>query len=201
MAGGITMKKICSAMVVFSLAAFLLFTTVSIAPAQQAGPYVGVFGAFVVPEDLDLDNGGEIELDESWALGAKVGYIIPQLPWMAVELEYTYLAEQEYEHCNDCNFSSHNVMGNLLFRYPVGKIHPFIGFGLGISNATVEEGSWDDDDTGIASQFIIGVNFELMPNLSADLAYKYLYSEYEFNDIDTEAGNHLFQAGLNFHFK
>jgi len=92
------------------------------------------------------------------------------------------------------------VMANILFRYPQGKIHPFVGAGLGLSNATLEEGAWDDDDTAFASQFIAGVNFEIAPNLSAELAYKYFYSEYEFEGDDAEVGNHIFQAGINFHF-
>lgn len=199
------MKKIISRFVfVFSLAAFLLITTVSIAPAQQAGPfYVGVFGAFVMPEDLELEHGSDISLDDSWALGVKGGYIIPQVKFLAVELEYTYMGEQDFDETNrDGNISSHNFMANILFRYPEGKIHPFVGAGLGLSNASIEvdDVNWDDDDTAFASQFIAGVNFELAPNLSAELAYKYFYSEYEFDGDDTEAGNHLFQVGLNYHF-
>jgi len=196
------MKKIYRSIVIFSLAAFLLFTTVSIAPAQQAGPfYVGVFGAFVMPDDLELENRPDISLDDSWAIGVKGGYIIPQVNFLAVELEYTYLGEQDFdEPYRDGNISSHNVMANILFRYPQGKIHPFVGAGLGLSNATLEEGAWDDDDTAFASQFIAGVNFEIAPNLSAELAYKYFYSEYEFEGDDAEVGNHIFQAGINFHF-
>ena len=32
--------------------------------------------------------------DDSWAVGVKIGYIIPQIKWLAVELEYTYLANR-----------------------------------------------------------------------------------------------------------
>jgi opacity protein-like surface antigen len=226
------MKKIYRAIVVFSLAAFLLFTTVSMAPAKPAGPfYVGVFGGFVMPNDLRWsyenedyyhdDDSYDESLDDSWALGVKVGYIIPQVPWLAVELEYTYLAEQDYNktyHAGpytygyDGDFSAHNVMANLLFRCPPGKIHPYVGFGFGLSRATLDEkGTYeqngtvysyhmDKNDTAIAGQFIAGVNFEILPNLSADLTYKYFYCEYEIEDWDVEAGNHIFQAGINFHF-
>ena len=42
----------------------------------------------------------------------------------------------------------------------------------------VDEGEYsesvDKDDTSFAMQFIAGVNFEIMPNISFDLAYKYL---------------------------
>jgi len=222
--GGLIMKRICGALVVFSLTAFLLLTTVPVASAQQAGPfYVGVLGGFVAPDDLEVTKGGgssrDIDVDDSWAIGAKFGYIIPQLKWLAAELEYTYLAKQDYGATisnverYDGDFAAHNVMANVLFRYPQGKIHPYVGFGLGISTATLEETTlggvsvynYDDDDTAFASQFIAGVNFEIAPNISADLAYKYFYSEYDFNDYygidtDVEAGNHLFTAGINFHF-
>ena len=199
------MKKIISRfVVVFSLAAFLLIGTASIAPAQQAGPfYVGVFGAFVMPEDLEMEHESDISLDDSWAVGVKGGYIIPQVKFLAVELEYTYMGEQDFDEPNrDGNISSNNFMANILFRYPEGKIHPYVGAGLGLSRASIENNinHEDDDDTAFASQFIAGVNFELAPNLSAELAYKYFYSEYEFDGDDTEAGSHLFQVGLNYHF-
>jgi opacity protein-like surface antigen len=227
------MKRIFKTLFVFGIAAFLLVTTAQIASAKPAGPfYVGVFGAFVVPEDLEWGSGDddwydddwdiEDDLDESWAVGVKIGYIIPQLRFLAVELEYTYLADQDYGETYlwpdglesyDGDFSAHNLMANLLFRYPNGKIHPYIGFGLGLSRATIEENyrfdedggdvfmaKIDEDDTAFAAQFITGVNFEITPNLSADLTYKYFYSEYDIKGWDVEARNHLFSMGINVHF-
>ena len=226
------MKRIYKAIIIMSLAAFLLLTTAPTAPAQPVGPfYVGVFGGLVVPSDLEVnedgydyhhDNSHDIDVDESWTIGAKFGFIIPQVPWLAAELEYTYLADQDYSDTAyygnsklsaDGDFSAHNVMANLLFRYPFGRIHPYVGFGLGVSMATFEEhdkvkingqtvdsSNYDEDDTAFASQFIAGVNFEIAPNISADLAYKYLYSEYELEYVDVDHGNSLFTLGINFHF-
>ena len=104
-------------------------------------------------------------------------------------------------------------MANLLFRYPQGKIHPYFGGGLGLSKATIEEdyrfeevggnvytAKIDEDDTALATQFIAGVNFEITPNLSADIAYKYFYSEYDIAGWDVEASNHIFSMGINVHF-
>jgi len=214
------MKSISRAMVVFSLAAFLLLTTVSTAPATEAGPfYFGVFGGYVVPEDMELeanDESVDVDLDDSWAIGAKFGYIIPPVKWLAAELEYTYLADQDFDERDgdsriNAEFSAHNVMANLLFRYPEGRIHPYVGFGVGVSMATFEaeadgevedyiSGSVDEDDTALAGQLIAGVNFEISPNWSAELAYKYFYCEYEIEDVDLEAQNHLFTFGINYHF-
>ena len=227
------MQRICKTLLVFGLTVFLLLTTGPTASAQPAGPfYVGVFGGFVMPDDLEwgsgdddwYDDDGDIEedLDESWAVGLKIGYIIPQLRFLAVELEYTYLADQDYgetyhwwdgDESYDGDFSAHNLMANLLFRYPLGRINPYLGFGLGLSRATIEEdyrfeedggdvytAKIDEDDTAFAAQFIVGVNFQITPNLSADLAYKYFYSEYDIAGWDVEARNHIFSTGVNVHF-
>ena len=229
------MKRICRTLVVFILSAFLLLTTAPVTSAQMAGPfYVGVFGGFVMPDDLrwewgydgwGYDHWGYDEsLDDSWAVGVKVGYIIPPVNYLAIELEYTYLAKQDYDdsyytgfygderYSYDGDFSAHNLMINLLFRYPARKIHPYVGFGIGLSRATIEENGisesngevlsyhFDEDDTAFAGQFIAGVNFEIMANLSADITYKYFFSEYEIEGWDAEANNHMFTLGVNYHF-
>lgn len=222
------MKRVSRVLVVFSLAAFLLFTTVSMAPAAAAGPfYVGIFGGYVIPGDMnfeeeDSDLDVDVELDDSWAVGAKIGYIFPYAKWCAIEFEYTYLADQDgdeswtYRDWTDKlsgEFSAHNLMINMLFRYPEGKIHPYVGGGMGMSMANFEikaeelDGdtvvhsvSADKDDTAFAMQFIAGVNFEITPNISIDLAYKYIYCEYDISYLDIESKNNLFTGGINFHF-
>jgi len=223
------MKRICRAMVVLSIAAFLLLTTVSIAPATDKGPfYVGVFGGLVMPDDLEVE-GSDVSLDDSFTLGLKGGYIIPQNPWIAVELEYNYQGEQDFDETIgftaagdrvgiDGNLSSHNLMANLLFRYPKGKVHPFVGGGIGFSMATAEAnvtvqnlGSLkvlDDDDTAFAWQLIAGVNFEVAPQVSVDLTYKYFNADYEFSsdypayvdNFDADSTNHIVALGVNYHF-
>jgi len=38
--------------------------------------YVGIFGGFVAPDELKVDNGPSIKLNNSWAAGAKTGYYL-----------------------------------------------------------------------------------------------------------------------------
>jgi hypothetical protein len=62
----------------------------------RGGPfYAGLFGGYVMPDDLE--NGSNVSLDSSWALGVKGGYIIPTVKWFAVEMEFAYLAEQDID--------------------------------------------------------------------------------------------------------
>jgi len=209
------MTRICRTLVVFSLAVLLLLTAAPTTPAQQTVPfYLGIFGGLVIPSDMHVDGyeynsyyyggsyygrgyyqGRDISLDNSWTIGVKGGYIIPQLNWLAVELEYTYLGKQDFNESRiNGEFGANNLMVNLLFRYPNGRIHPYVGFGTGASlghikinslvdyNGNVHSNVLDKDETAFATQFIGGVNFEITSNWSAELAYKYIYSRYTMNN-------------------
>ncbi len=208
------MKRIGSAVLVFGLATFLLLTTTSIAPAAEAGPYyVGIFGGYVIPDDLKVEGPGgsaDVSLKESWTLGAKFGYIVPKYKWLAFELEYAYLAEQDLDEPGaDGNFSANNLMVNVIFRYPEGKIHPYIGGGIGWSWCSFKAsepgvGSVDESDNAFGWQIIAGVNFEITPKWSADLAYRYFSSKYTINsggdDVDVTTKNSMILIGVNYHF-
>ncbi|MCU0554224.1 MAG: outer membrane beta-barrel protein [Syntrophales bacterium] len=200
------MKKMCSCVLVLALSGMLFFAPPPAATAAEAGPfYVGLFGGYVMPDDLE--NGADISLDNSWALGVKGGYIVPTFKWLAVELEYAYLAEQDLDQAGYAgDFKASNLMLNFVLRYPEGKFHPYIGAGIGWSwgelNVTGPGGAVDDTDNALAWQLLLGVNFEITRNWSADLSYRYLRAEYEFGSggSDTTSTNHMFLIGVNFHF-
>ncbi len=196
------MKKMFSCVLVLALSSMVFFASVPAATAAQTGPfYVGLYGGWVMPEDLEPDAGPDVALKDSWALGAKFGYIIPQVKWLAVELDYAYLAEQDVDVAGaDGDFKASNLMVNLLARYPEGKIHPYLGVGLGWSWGEVNSSSGDASDNALAWQILAGVNFEITPQWSVDLGYRYFSAEYSFDDVDTKAANHMFLLGVNFHF-
>ena len=203
------MKRIYGSIFVSILALFLVLSVTPAAKAAEAGPfYVGIFGGYVMPDDAKIEGPGgsvDLSLDNSWALGFKGGYIIPQAKWLAVELEYAYLAEQDVDQpgASGSNFSAHNLMANLLLRYPEGKIHPYIGFGIGWSWGTFHDPGQDFDDNAFAWQILAGVNFEISPSWSADIGYKYFTSKYEPFDntsVDATVKNHMFLIGVNYHF-
>ncbi len=204
------MKKVFSRVLVLLLSAALVFASVPAATAKEAGPfYVGLYGGWVMPEDLEPDEGSDVALKDSWALGAKFGYVIPQVKWLAVELDYAYLAEQDVDVAGaNGDFKASNLMLNFIARYPEGKIHPYLGVGLGWSwgslNASTATASIDDSDNTWAWQILAGVNFEITPQWSVDLGYRYFNAEYTFNDggedVDTKAASHMFLLGVNFHF-
>ena len=211
MKGGLTVKRISYALIVCGLATFLLLTSTSIAPAAEQGPfYVGIFGGYAMPQDLSVSDGPDIPLKDSWAVGIKGGYIVPQAKYLAVELEYTYLGTQDIDMSGvDGDFSAGNLMVNFLLRYPEGRYHPYVGVGVGWSMGSFKASEpgvtpIDENDSAFAWQILAGINFEITPNWSADLAYRYFAGSYSISsgadNFDLDAKNHMILIGVNYHF-
>lgn len=204
------MKRSSLAYVVFILAAFFILTSsfYSIAepiyatkePVEINHPlYFGVFGGFVVPDDLNVDKGTDFQLDNSWAAGAKAGYIFP-FRWLAAELEYAHLADHDIDSPGTGYFRADNLMANVLLRYPDGMIRPYIGCGLGLSRGELESGKYDDTVNNFGWQALAGINLEIIPSLSVDFGYRYFSSDYGINNIDATIRDHIISVGFNYHF-
>lgn len=161
--------------------------------------YVGVFGGFIVPDDLRVAGGPDFQLDDSWAAGAKAGYIFP-FKWLAVELEYAYLAKHDIDEPGTGHFKADNLMGNLLLRYPLGMIRPYLGGGIGWSFAELESGLTNDTDNNFGWQALAGINLEITPSLSVDFGYRYFTSDYKINTLDATIHDHILSLGFNYHF-
>jgi len=190
-------------------------------PYRPASPfYFGVFGGYVAPEDMTWNSSvtgasTDLSLDESGMIGFKMGYILPQARALALEFEWNYMFEQNIppqvvsgvRESGDVYLN--NFMFNLILRYPEGRIHPYIGGGIGASSMNIQNTESiggtvvnvaEESATGFAWQFLSGVNFELAPNLSADLAYRYFGTNPDFTLIDVDYRTHAVTFGLNFHF-
>ena len=188
---------------------------------RPASPfYFGIFGGYVAPEDMTWTStvtgaSADLALDSSGMMGLKFGYILPQARALAFELEWNYMFEQSIppqvisgvRESGDVYLN--NFMVNLILRYPEGRIHPYIGGGIGASSMNIQNTESiggavvnvaEESATGFAWQFLAGINFELAPNLSADLAYRYFGTNPDFTVIDVDYRTHAVTLGLNFHF-
>ena len=204
------------------LAAVVFLTGAAHAQSYRpASPfYFGIFGGYVAPEDMTWTStvtgaSADLALDESGMMGLKFGYILPQARALAFELEWNYMFEQSIppqvisgvRESGDVYLN--NFMVNLILRYPEGRIHPYIGGGIGASSMNIQNTESiggavvnvaEESATGFAWQFLAGINFELAPNLSADLAYRYFGTNPDFTVIDVDYRTHAVTLGLNFHF-
>jgi opacity protein-like surface antigen len=189
-------------------------------PYQATPPlYFGVFGGYVAPQNINWSStvsgaSGDISLDGSGTMGLKLGYILPQVRALAFELEWNYMFQQNIPSQNisgwqvSGNAYLNNFLFNAILRYPEGKVHPYIGGGMGGSSMNIQDTEVrgatvfvnNETATGFAWQFLAGVNIDLAPNLSADLQYRYFGTNPSFSLINVNYRAQAVTAGLNFHF-
>jgi len=191
--------------------------------AQSYGPssplYFGVFGGYVAPQDMTWTSkvtgtSADLSLDSSGMMGLKMGYILPQARALAFELEWNYMFNQTIPSQvvsgvrESGEVALNNFLVNVILRYPEGKIHPYIGGGIGASSMNIQNTEVsrnivyvnDETATGFAWQFLAGVNVDLAPNLSADLTYRYFGTKPGFSLIDVDYRTQAVTFGINFHF-
>jgi opacity protein-like surface antigen len=192
--------------------------------AQSYGPssplYFGVFGGYVAPQDMTWTSkvtgvSADLALDSSGMMGLKMGYILPQAKALAFELEWNYMFNQTIPSQvvsgvrESGEVALNNFLVNVILRYPEGKIHPYVGGGIGASSMYLQNTESiggrvvnvaDETATGFAWQFLAGVNVDLAPNLSADLTYRYFGTNPGFSLIDVDYRTQAITFGINFHF-
>ena len=186
-----------------SLTVFLFVIAFSLSPniaSAQIGVYVGVFGGYTLSPDAswvndNLDYDYDLNVQETGIFGVKFGGIHPEIQYFSVELEYSYLnpdIDRTVLSTSGSDYSAmegdakiHNLMLNFIFKYPEGKIHPYLGFGLGASmfdlsltpTSNIDGVSYSErrsfGNTVFAWQLLTGVDIDLANNLSLDMGCRY----------------------------
>lgn len=218
---------------------FVFVITVCVFPLHtalaQTGWYMGLFGGVTVnPEvsqgyyyDYYSNDRYDLDVDETWVIGVKFGYTPPLLKFADFEFEYSYLNPDldgtawpydSRDHAKlEGDTTFHNFMFNGILKFPEGKIHPYIGAGVGFSysdtsiSAISTGRSESNDDTVFAWQIMGGVEIDLTHNLSMDIGYRffatesdtdddyyYYYYEYDNKDLDWEMS--IITFGLKYRF-
>ena len=147
-----------------------------------------------------LGGTDKFKLENSWAAGAKAGYIFP-VRWLAAELEYTFIKDQSIYEPGKGHYKANNLMANILLRYPEGMIRPYIGAGVGWSLGELTRGTVDESFNALGWQGLAGINLEIIPCLSIDFGYRYFMSKYKTDNVgDATIADHILSVGLNYHF-
>ena len=231
------MKKVANYLFIFTLA--ILFAVCPLKSASaQVGGYIGVWGGYTISpdassgdyyDDWDYYNRFDLDIQEAWVLGVKVGYTPPQLKYFSFEFEYSYLDPDINRSVLGQNRTGlvavegdvklNNFMFNAIAKYPLGRFHPYVGAGIGCSytdmsatatqSGVINSASVGKDYTSFAWQLLTGVEIDIINNLSVDIGYRYFASEIEFGnntEIDFENSTKIdfttsmITLGLKFHF-
>jgi len=217
------MRKTAFAASVFLLSVFVILLPAGDVKAQMRPLpfYVGVFGGYTMPDDMQVNAPGlsyDIDMENGGMVGAKFGFIPPEARFLALEVELNgmwndydrqVVVTTPFSGTEEGDVSLANFMFNVKFRYPEGRLHPYAGFGIGWSTVTLDGreyadgilvSSYDEEDTAFAWQFLAGLTYDITPTIDLELGYRYFYTEPDFAVSDVEFKSHIATVGLNFHF-
>jgi len=231
------MKKVARIFAVFVFV--IVFSTFPFNSASaQTGLYVGVFGGYAFSPDASLsysyydyyyhnyyNREYDVDVQDSAVFGFKFGYTPPRLKFLSLEFEYSHLnpdvdktalpyADPSFA-ITEGDVKLNNFMFNVIAKYPEGKIHPYIGLGLGFSyidwslSTSSPVHSISNDDTVFAWQMLAGVEIDLTKNFALDIGYRFFatesgsdnyYDDYYDYDTHLEYRTSMVTLGLKYKF-
>lgn len=244
------MKKIFGSAAVLFLSIVLLLAPMNGSAGAETGSfYMGVLGGYSFGSKMELkgdyysdyyyseyNRSADLDIQDTWVAGAKLGFTMPFARFLALEFEYLYFSPEvdrtvlfssgSDSRAIEGDADLHNFMFNFIVKYPQGRVHPFLGAGLGVSYVDVSATttsrrsgitstySMGDDQAAFAWQLLAGINFEINKHLSVDITYRYFtttsddyyYDDYyddhhrDYPGIETEIKSSMVTVGLNYHF-
>jgi opacity protein-like surface antigen len=142
----------------------------------------------------------DLDIQKTLAFGVKFGFTPPPIRYFSFEFEYSYLnpdvdrtvlaTEGSDYTAIEGDVNLHNFMFNAIVKYPDGKIHPYVGLGVGVSYFDLSATSTSSidgvnssvrrsvDDTVFAWQMMAGVEIDLTNKLSLDIGCRYFDTEH-----------------------
>lgn len=204
----------CVAIVTFMV--FLSAGSVFAAENVNTGFYVGVSGGYVIPQTLtisdpdDSANYMDTTLKNGYLVGVTAGWLTPfTRRILALEMEYNYIFGTDFDKDKivpdvmgggagtlDGTIRIHALLFNAKARYPEGRFHPYVGFGLGYAYTQVGDltarGPGEPEiipgNSGGAFcwQLMTGLDFDITPNLGVGIGYKYFATKPTIGDRDSE---------------
>lgn len=216
-----------------SLIALAILIPVAATSPASAELYVGGQLGFTIPEDLGgvREVGGgirltDLDLNNSFTYGAKVGYFLERAKWLGFETDlYTttpHLEGQDATRTNAAGVSSNSrVVGaltkvttlafSLVGRYPGERFQPYAGLGMGIYFAKATQAFARDTDSAPGFHLLGGARLFVSREVALFGEYKYDRATFRFRDLDTNgpgSGNgligdyqaHTLVIGISYHF-
>jgi len=194
----------------------------------QQGPYLGLYGGANFAADADVEDVGvsglEADLDTGAVFGGVVGYShevdtpgLENLEFRSeIDIGYRTNGLDSLSGAFDFNLNgdldTFHAMTNLWFDYRIGRFQPYVGGGLGVAVASLDDAevagiaASDDEATVFAYQLGAGLGYELTERWTVSLDYRFFDTmDPEFDlegggDFELETRHHSAMATARFQF-
>jgi OOP family OmpA-OmpF porin len=152
--------------------------------------YLGVDGGGAFQQTISIrDNsgfngGGNIKFNTGWRVDGDIGYGFNK--YFSTELNAGLIYNQINSIGNQQGTSAHldevPILINGIFTWPLGKLKPYVGVGVGVAITTFDgsnitgtpTGSYRDTDTTLAYQGEAGLRYSLTRHLDLGVEYKFV---------------------------
>jgi opacity protein-like surface antigen len=183
------------------------------AEEKESGVFFDIGPGVNFAQDVDVEIegfSGEAELDPGLRVGASVGYQINR--YLGVEVDGAYVWNPFDD--SDSSLTHVPLIANAVLRFPIARLEPYVGAGVGGSANVLAIRDFDEDfdeddadaDFNFAWQAMAGLRFRFHENMSVGVGYKYLgtsESDYEIEGVDVKIGtahNHTVNAAFHMLF-
>lgn len=177
-----------------------------------AGPYIGAAAGVSIFHDSDINYPGDPTVTASYDTGLgfnlNAGY---NFDGARIEGEFGY-KEADVEHLSalgtTVNYSGldETIMSFMVNGYydikTKSAVTPYLGVGLGLINAELNDNGYKQDDTVFGYQLIAGAGFSINKNVTLDISYRLQGAASDFN-IDGSDVSYLSSSilgGVRFNF-
>ena len=168
--------------------------------AQGQGPFIKLEAGPTITEDVTITEffgvpqGSKIELEPGFRFAFGGGYAFSDFIALGGETGFSYNAIDDIEGAsseNDSSIGNVPLLANVILKFPTrSPLVPFVGAGAGLSFVwfdanTIQAPSGvgtitldgSESDTVFAWQVFGGLKYEINPQMSLGLSYKYLHAD------------------------
>jgi outer membrane protein OmpA-like peptidoglycan-associated protein len=200
-------------------AAFAFIAAAPLLARAGDGPYIGIEGGanWMNPQTLrdQVGDTATLHFKSGWVGGLNFGYGLPMGFRPELELDWrSNLIKRAGDIPTNGRLVAESVFGNLWYdiKLPHGffsRVHPYFGGGIGGMRVSYRDLAMvgSDWDTVVAYQAGAGVGFDLLPNLTASLDYRWVqsnrgsfYSTTMNGPVDARYRSNAAMAGLRLSF-
>ena len=228
------MKHIHDVLRVCSLTVGVFCLTLLSGPAQAEMYVAGQFGVTIPNKASNIEgvdsiaglNVSDIDLDNSFMYGAKLGYYFESMKWLGVETEVfntnPNIKQQNVTISGPGGSATGTVSGQdirvlnwspitLVLRYQAGQFEPYVGIGMGIYFSRIHDAQSGESssDTSVGLNTQLGARYLVTKNLAVFGEWKYNRVHFNFSDSTPTAATggfkgdysaNLFAFGVGYHF-
>ena len=228
------MRRLGYVVGVCSVAVGAFCLTQPVGPAQ-AEMYVAGQVGWTIPNDAtNIESTGsfagikfsDLDLQNSFMYGAKLGYYFESMKWLGVETEVfntnPNIKQQNVTLSGPGGSASVTLPGQdlrvlnwspltVVVRYQAGQFEPYAGVGMGVYFSRIHDGQSGESssDTSVGLNTQLGARYLVTKNLSVFGEWKYNRAHFNFSDSTPTAATggfkgdysaNVFAFGVGYHF-